>query len=144
MWCDIVKERKPVRKFRKRFGIQIEWKFGSKVLFITSSSSSSSLQSNWSLSMGSIQIETAYLFDNVRYGSRWIRIVIGLNCDEGFGFSQGFKIVRILKVQQQEAKDSAGWSSADWHGSDRWNQRVKLHCVLRFIRIVYFWFVIGL
>ena len=33
-------------------------------------------------------IETAYLFDNIRYGSRWIRIVIGLNCDEGVGFSQ--------------------------------------------------------
>ena len=64
--------------------------------------------------------------------------MIGLNCDEGFGFSQGFKIVRILKVQQQEVKDSAGRSSADWHGSDRWNQRAKLRCVLRFIRIVYF------
>ena len=64
--------------------------------------------------------------------------MIGLNCVEGFGFSQGFKIVRILEVQQQEAKDSAGRSGADWHGFDRWNQRAKLRCVLRFIRIVYF------
>ena len=64
--------------------------------------------------------------------------MIGLNYDEGFGFSQGFKIVRILKVQQQEAKDSIGRSGADWHGFDCWNQRAKLRCVLRFIRIVYF------
>jgi hypothetical protein len=48
-------QEKSLRKFRKRFGVQIEWEFGSKVSFNTSSSSSSSLQSNWSLSMGSIQ-----------------------------------------------------------------------------------------
>ena len=44
----------------------------------------------------------------------------------------------ILEYQQQEAKDSAGRSGADWHGFDRWNQRAKLRGVLRFIRIVYF------
>ena len=59
-------------------------------------------------------------------------------CDESSSFSQGFKIVRVLKVRQQEMRDSAGRSSAYWHGSDRWNQRAKLRCVLRFIRIVYF------
>ena len=43
-------------------------------------------------------IETADLCDNVRYGSRWIRIVIGLNCVEGSSVSlKWFKIVRVLK-----------------------------------------------
>jgi hypothetical protein len=34
--------------------------------------------------------------------------VIGLNCDEGFGFSQGFKIVRSAqtKKKQQQQKVS--------------------------------------
>ena len=140
MCCVIVKKKEETSvKDQKTLWIQIQWEFASKVWFSTNSSSSSKVAIKIEVEYGINSIEVAFLCDNVRYGSRWIRIVVGLDCVLKVLVSlKGFKIVLVLKDRQQETKDSAGRSSAVWHGSDRWNQRAKFRCVSRFCCIVYF------
>ena len=131
--------------FEKLFGIQIGWRIWIKGLFFTRSSSSIKLQfiEEW---VGIIRKKVVHLIDNVRYGLRWIRDVIELDCEEGLGFSQGFKIVRYLggSTTKKRGTQLDNWYEDLRTGSDRWNQREKFHWLLRFIRIVYIWFNIGL
>ena len=139
MCCVIVIKRNHCERSENALGCKLSENFNQRFHSTQIHHLHQRLQSKLKFEYGINSIEVAFLCDNVRYGSRWIRIVVGLDCVLKVLVSlKGFKIVLVLKDQQQETKDSAGRSSAVWHGSNRWNQRAKFRCVSRFCCIVYF------
>ena len=65
--------------------------------------------------------------------------MIGLNCEEGLGFLSRVQDCAISwRINDKKRGTQLDNRVRIRTGLDRWNQRVKLRCVLRFIRIVYF------
>ena len=72
--------------------------------------------------------------------------MIELVCEEGLGFSQGFKIVRYLGGSTTKKRGTQLDDRCEdlRTGLDRWNQRENLCYLLRLFRIVCIRFDIGL